>query len=89
VANAGCSKKKRRLHDPDVSRGMLLAVFVGIIAGLGAVLFRSMISMVHQLAFEGGKEVLSGMGAYYVVLVPSVGGLIVGPLISLKTASSA
>jgi len=69
------------LHDPDVSRGMLIAVFVGIIAGLGAVVFRKLIDLFHSIGFEGGESLLSGMGAYYIVLIPAAGGLIVGPLI--------
>ena len=69
------------LHDPDVSRGMVIAVVVGVVAGFGAVIFRNLIGMFHEAAFEGGKSALSGMGEYYVILVPAAGGLIVGPLI--------
>lgn len=68
-------------HDADVSRGMLLAAFVGVIAGLGAVLFRQLIDMFHHVGFEGGKSALSALGEYYIVLIPAAGGLIVGPLV--------
>ena len=69
------------MHDSDISRGMLIATIVGIIAGLGAVIFRTMINWFHTIGFDGGKSVFSGMGEYYIIIIPALGGLIVGPLI--------
>ncbi len=69
------------LHNGDVMRGMGIAVFVGVIAGLGAVLFRSLIGWIEVAGFGHGKSLLSGLGDYYIVVIPAIGGLIVGPLV--------
>ncbi len=57
------------------------ALVVGIGSGFGAILFRWMITFFHYLAFEGGKQLLGFLGSYYVILIPALGGLIVGPII--------
>jgi CIC family chloride channel protein len=54
---------------------------VGVAAGLGAVAFRWLIENFHTLFFDGGEQVLSGLGRYYVILIPAVGGLLVGLII--------
>ncbi|MDF1753288.1 MAG: chloride channel protein [Verrucomicrobiales bacterium] len=68
-------------HDKDVARGMVIAIGVGVIAGLGAVVFRHLIGLIETSAFGHGKNILSFLGDYYIVLIPALGGLIVGPLI--------
>jgi chloride channel protein, CIC family len=57
------------------------AALVGVGAGAGAVLFRWLINFFRQLAFGGGATPLDFLGAYYVVLIPAIGGLGVGPLV--------
>ncbi len=57
------------------------AVAVGLGAGLGAMTFRWLINGFTTLAFDGGKVALGFLGRYYVVLIPALGGLIVGPLV--------
>jgi len=57
------------------------AAVVGVGAGMGAVFFRWLIALFSRLAFEGGAKALDFMGAYYVVLIPAIGGLGVGPLV--------
>ncbi|MFC1474441.1 chloride channel protein [bacterium] len=60
----------------------LLAVVVGVLSGLGAVGFRYLIEFFKRFFFEGGRTLLfSYIGEHYVVLIPAIGGLIVGPLI--------
>jgi CIC family chloride channel protein len=63
----------------------LLALVVGIITGLGAVFFRALIALIHNVAFLGKFSIAfdanqftpaSPWGAW-VILVPVVGGLIV------------
>jgi CIC family chloride channel protein len=61
--------------------GIVLATLVGIAAGLGAVAFRWLIENFHTLFFDGGEQVLGGLGRYYVILIPAVGGLFVGLII--------
>ncbi len=57
-----------------------LAVLVGVCTGLGAVVFRKLITICNEVFFQQGGEVLSFLGQYYVVLLPMAGGLVVGPL---------
>ncbi len=55
------------------------AVLVGIGAGLGTIVFIRMIVFFNQLFFEDGKQLGLPFGTY-VILLPALGGLIVGPL---------
>jgi CIC family chloride channel protein len=57
------------------------ALVVGVGAGFGAIIFRWLINGFTTLAFDGGRVVLGFLGQYYVVLIPALGGLIVGPMI--------
>jgi chloride channel protein, CIC family len=68
----------------------LLAIIVGVVAGFGAVAFRALIGLVHNIGFLGSFSVAydasiftppSPWGAF-VILVPVVGGLIVTFLIT-------
>ena len=74
------------------SGGMLvLALLVGVGAGLGAVAFRYMI-LGFTYAFTGHRDysaaghasnpLLPGLGIWFVVLAPVIGGLIYGPLVA-------
>lgn len=69
---------------------MLLAVMTGVIAGLGAVLFRALIALVHNFSFFGAfglaydanqNTPVSAWGPL-VILVPVVGALIVTFLVT-------
>jgi len=57
------------------------AVLVGIGGGFGAVAFRALIQLFKTLSFDALGSALGFMGPYYVIIVPAVGGLFVGPLI--------
>ena len=57
------------------------ALVVGLGAGVGAVIFRWLIDAVTRIAFTGGKGALAFLGEYYVILIPAIGGLFVGPMI--------
>lgn len=59
----------------------VFAPLVGLCTGLGAVGFTRLIEGFHALFFEGGARALSLLGPYYVILLPAIGGLIVGPLV--------
>ena len=56
---------------------VLLAVTVGLVAGVGAILFRKLIFGTEKLFFEGGAQVLPFLGESYVILLPAVGLVIV------------
>lgn len=59
------------------------ALIVGLGTGFGAIIFRWLIDFIHFLAFDGGRRVLGMSGSYYVLFLPAIGGLFVGPLIYL------
>ena len=59
------------------------SVVVGFGAGFGAIIFRWLINNFTSFFFEGGHYLLQFMGQYYVILIPALGGLIIGPIIYL------
>ena len=63
---------------------VIVAVIIGICAGFGAIAVRTMIKFISGLSFPGTGTLLENITAspwYIVVLVPVIGGLIVGPMI--------
>jgi len=71
----------RFLQRSETSGLVVLALLVGAASGLGAVAFRWLINGAHTLFFDGLGGYLTFLGPFRVVLVPAVGGLIVGPMI--------
>ena len=70
-----------RLKLPPEFRFMGTALIVGIGTGLGAVAFRYLISFVEFVGFDWFPQLTSRWGNAYVIIIPVIGGLIVGPLI--------
>jgi CIC family chloride channel protein len=60
---------------------LIFSIAVGVCSGFGAVFFRWLINSFRILFFEKGNTILHFMGPYYVILIPAIGGLMVGPLI--------
>ncbi|MCP4755911.1 MAG: chloride channel protein [Proteobacteria bacterium] len=63
---------------------ILVAIIIGVLAGLGAVGIRAMIREISNLTFQGDGNLLENIMAapwYLLVLAPIVGGLLTGPLI--------
>jgi chloride channel protein, CIC family len=68
----------------------LLAIVVGIITGFGAVLFRALIGLIHNVAFLGQFQIdydanlftPPGPWGVFVILVPVIGGIIVTLLVT-------
>jgi CIC family chloride channel protein len=61
--------------------GVVLGITVGVISGFGAIVFRWLISTFQSIFFGGGANYLGFLGQYYIILLPAVGGLLVGLLI--------
>ena len=62
----------------------ILAVIVGLAAGLGAVGFRHLINFFQTLAYGSPSELLEVIKSIpwiYKVFIPAAGGLLVGPLV--------
>ena len=70
-----------RLFSSDIALCFILSVLVGIIAGLGAVFFRWLIKVFNHSFFARGADTLGFLGKYYVIVLPAIGGLLVGLLI--------
>jgi CIC family chloride channel protein len=76
-----------RFRHSEFIMGTTLSILVGIVAGLSAVLFRWLINFFHNLFFINGADILSFMGQYYVIIIPAIGGLIIGAIIYLTRTS--
>jgi len=72
-----------RLKLPRTTSLVIVAIVVGAATGLGAVAFIRALAFVTHLFFDGGRAAFSSLGRYYVILLPAIGGSIVGPLIGL------
>jgi CIC family chloride channel protein len=71
-----------RLQIPEVLSHLGPAFLVGLGGGLGAIVFRWLINLFTHISFTWLPKVSHGMGLFYLVLAPTVGGLIVGYLIT-------
>ena len=69
------------LRHSETSFLLIFSVTVGLFTGFGAIIFRWLINSFRIFFFETGGSFLHFLGPYYVVIVPAVGGLIIGPLI--------
>lgn len=79
------ARRLRRLLDrwqpPETGVLIGTAVIVGLGGGLGAVVFRWLINSFTYIFFTVMQGWFSFMGPAYVILVPAIGGLLVGPMI--------
>ena len=72
---------------PYMPRIMVLAVFVGIVGGLGAVVFYNLI-LLFKYIFYGAADTavfldhVRALPWYYRLIAPALGGLIVGPMVT-------
>jgi chloride channel protein, CIC family len=70
------------LHSRFTS-SVFLAVIVGVGTGFGVVGFVKLIDFFKLIFFDGGKTFLFFLRDYYVILIPVLGALLVGPLVWL------
>ena len=66
---------------PEQNYLIILSVVVGVLTGLGSVLFIYVLQMVSELARGPVAGLLSRFGSAQLVLLPAIGGLVVGPLV--------
>ncbi|MBN2240044.1 MAG: chloride channel protein [Dehalococcoidales bacterium] len=71
----------KKLFSSETTTSLGLAVLIGVAAGLGAVGFRWLITTFNTLFFDGGSKVFSFLGEYYIIIIPALGGLLVGPIV--------
>jgi len=80
LIKGGIASIKRSFWSSEMAVMATLALLVGLGAGLGTVIFIRMISFFNDLFFGSGKAIPLPFGTY-VILMPVLGGLIVGPII--------
>jgi CIC family chloride channel protein len=62
---------------------LVMAVVVGVTTGLAAVLFIRLIAFIQLFLYGGGEKILPALGRFWIILVPVIGGLMVGPIIAI------
>lgn len=72
-----------RLKFPKATSLVIVAILVGVATGLGSVAFIRLLQFSTRLFFEGGNWLFSSFGRYHVLVLPAIGGLVVGPVIYL------
>lgn len=78
---AKLSAMANRIASSETVTGIVLAILVGVVAGFGAIVFRWLIRNFQLLFFGGGGAVLGFLGNYHIILLPAIGGLVVGLLV--------
>ena len=58
------------------------AVVVGVGTGFGAVGFIKLIGLIQRTFFNGGEQVFPFLGGALIIIIPMIGGLLAGPIIS-------
>lgn len=85
-ANRFIKIKLPRFIEPIVSSETTIligsSIVVGVLTGVGAVIFIRLIEYVYKFFFEGGGQILGGLGRGLIIIVPAIGGLLAGPIIS-------
>ncbi len=74
--------ERLRLNDSTIM--LAIASVIGIIGGFGAVGFRTLIGCIQTISIGGSDNILERVIAlpwYHKLFIPSLGGLIVGPLV--------
>jgi len=69
------------LRTSDASYFLVFSILVGTGAAFGAIFFRWLILQINNLFFVESKNILGFMGNYYVIIIPAIGGLLIGPII--------
>ena len=63
---------------------IIVAIIIGLLAGFAAIGIRFLIKEISYLSFQGEGNVLENIlntSWYWILLIPAIGGLIVGPII--------
>ena len=61
---------------------LIMAVVVGVTTGLAAVLFIRLIAFIQFFFFGGAEKIIPALGRLWLILIPVLGGLLVGPIIT-------
>jgi len=72
------------IRESEYTVTTILAIFIGILGGFGAVGFRLLIETFQSFSYRSASDLLEVVGSiswYWRILIPAIGGAIVGPLI--------
>ncbi len=70
-----------RFAPPEGLHLLILSVVVGASTGLASVFFVKLIFAIQDFSYTSVSSILPGIGKWIYVIVPVIGGLLVGPLI--------
>ena len=73
-----------KLHLNENTVILIIASLIGIIGGFGAVGFRTLIVFIQTITIGGSTNILDLLSVlpwYKILLLPAIGGLVVGPLV--------
>jgi len=71
-----------RFQPSETTVLIVTAIVVGAGTGLGAVGFIKLIGFVQDLFFNGGQRAFPFLGGALIIIIPMVGGMLAGPIIS-------
>jgi len=63
---------------------IIIAIIIGILGGFGGIAIRALIKLISDISFEGPNGLLQNIintPWYLIIIIPMIGGLLVGPLI--------
>ena len=63
---------------------IIVAIIIGLLAGFAAIGIRFLIKEISFLSFQGSGNLLENIfntSWYWILIIPAIGGLIVGPII--------
>ncbi len=63
---------------------IIIAIIIGVLAGFAAIGIRALIQAISNISFTGDGNLLENIMStswYWIILIPIIGGLIVGPII--------
>ena len=66
---------------PEHSVQMVLGAATGVLGGFAALGFRWLLGASHSLFYDGLGPLLGPIAPYHLLVLPTLGGLIVGPFI--------
>jgi CIC family chloride channel protein len=61
---------------------LVMAVIVGVATGLAAVFFIRLIGFIQVTAYGGAENLFPALGRFWIIIIPVIGGLLVGPIIA-------
>ena len=84
MKNTWFQRINRNLQQTEHFYMIVLSIIIGLIAGFAAVGIRILIRSISDISFPGNNSLIENiinLPWYFKILVPAVGGLIVGPII--------